>query len=1160
MKRHRRSSRFANGNDDSGTDNKRENLKWSIVENLQICAHVVYLCVSHPKKVFSASDLLASARNLHDNLVLFEFDEVLMSEISCLCEEWWKGEFPERETMISLSMPLLLSRSLTLKKKVDVHRVYALREAFMCFEFDDESIEDLKRLLLRCYIEPLYLKTDDGKKFLSFLFELDKQLVKEALVMIRSQISTGRKSTLEAYAEIVFKAWKVVGDDESKYDIEDRFLQELIDSCIHASSGQFSSYIRRILGGFISQRTNRDVDKLLFRLTEPLIFRSLEVANSNVRQNTLFLLLDMFPLQDPDMNKEGNDLLLEKQFYLLDKLLTDECPAIRVVAVEGSCRVLHLFWEIITPSTITKFLAKIFDDMTKDTSKEVRLATLDGIIFLLGNPQSHEVLRVLLPRAGHLVSDASLSVRAAAVDLLLLISGIRNFQFHKVAPLDVLLLTLENDQSLVARKITKLLMPSYFPSTAVSAEACKRCVTLIKRSPKAGARFCEFTYQEGASLESLMELFKHIISLALSPDRQEPDQINAFIDASAFLCQNLASEPYYKGVLKQEVCSEKLKRLFVSSSTGHACSSLCKIVSVVSPAGIDSLTKECMALVTNCSGLLSGNVENEAEVRSVHKMMLACDRFDYMFETLAKLLGKFANACHLKYDLETQKHDFPSTKQRKTKLYTEISGKRKKTYPSSISTFEEDYAIAAGICWQIKDLLIFDDTRKAVLESGVIETAFSSIKVISEVSIMQTENCDYVNVHPLLAYTALALHMSFKGINKQGTKPNNCSGSSSSEQTLLEQTLNHLLSSSSKLLGLGDTGKSNKLPRESAHTKTCVRSHGKKKNELQTDVSSPTGDVHGLLVGSRIKRVANMVKMLSAVLKFIIDVSVVEHVDPSQPRFLNFTLGYLEFISSIVMLYSQGQQQVKEYDLKETFLCLKSSFTYASKLLHGVIKCSCETALPPPEAYTLSNKLLDLLISVEEHMGSRYATRIVAAANPWLPDLTLGLGSWNILRQSSGNNMSNNLPDYVTSSFPLWLKHAAEAEVAEICPDVDDGAKMVKFPAFRKLIEVMIQLFKANQELLDAVGVIFLMGSVFGLEQRDFKLVLGLVHFVCAKLVRPNNVEWDELNMMLEYLKVIYPQIEREAEFSDELQSARELLEPIWMLHNHGSGRTQDKE
>lgn len=58
----------------------------------------------------------------------------------------------------------------------------------------------------------------------------------------------------------------------------------------------------------------------------------------------------------------------------------------------------------------------------------------------------------------------------------------------------------------------------------------------------------------------------------------------------------------------------------------------------------------------------------------------------------------------------------------------------------------------------------------------------------------------------------------------------------------MEQTLNHLLSSSNELLGLGNSGKSNKLPQESMHTKAKVHSHGKKQNKLQPDVSSPTGD------------------------------------------------------------------------------------------------------------------------------------------------------------------------------------------------------------------------------------------------------------------------------------------------------------------------------
>lgn len=146
-------------------------------------------------------------------------------------------------------------------------------------------------------------------------------------------------------------------------------------------------------------------------------------------------------MEDPNTTKEEKDILLEKQFFLLHKLLTDECPAVRVVAVEGCCRVLRLFWEIITPSTITKLLTKVFDDMTHDKSKDVRLSTLEGIKYLLGNPQSHALLKVLLPRVGHLILDSSLSVRAAVVDLLLLLlCDIPNIQFHKVHSVLVLYL------------------------------------------------------------------------------------------------------------------------------------------------------------------------------------------------------------------------------------------------------------------------------------------------------------------------------------------------------------------------------------------------------------------------------------------------------------------------------------------------------------------------------------------------------------------------------------------------------------------------------------------------------------------------------------------------------------------------------------------------
>ncbi|KAA8531575.1 hypothetical protein F0562_006284 [Nyssa sinensis] len=776
-KRLRRSSRHGKNRDDSSSNDlgaKLDDDKQCVIQNLQIYAYVILICVSHPKKAFLPSDLLPALRELHDNLILFESDPILLSEIASLCEEWWKEQLPERETLISQSLPFLLSRSLTLKKKVDVHRVYVLREAFTLFDFEDESIEDLKLLLIRCLITPLYLKTDDGRRFIAFMFGLSGQLVKEAMAMIRSQISFGRKSMLEAYADIVFRAWKVA-EGVSRDEVEN-FLQGLIEGAIYASSGPFAASIRRVLGGFINQRTTDGVEKLLFHLAEPVIFRSLQVANSNVRQNALHLLLDLFPLEDPDATKDVKDILLDKQFFLLERLLMDECPDVRVVAVEGSCRILHLFWEIIPSSSITKMITKIFDDMTHDTCNEVRLSTLNGIIYLLGNPQSHEILKVLLPRLGHLILDSALSVRAAVVDLLVLLRDIRTFQFHKVVSLDVLLSTLENDQPLIAQKVTKLLIASYFPSKVTLEEACNRCVTLVKRSPMAGARFCEFAVSEGASLESLMELVKVFISLALKPEKLDAAQIDGLLVAAANLCNNLVNEASYKDILKQFLSGEKLKFLFAVAATTRGQSSVCNIAATISPDDMGCLLEECIGLISNCSGL-SESVGRQAEVRSAHKMMLSC------------------------------------------------------------------------IAWQIKDLLIYDGTRKAMLGSQILEVAFFALKVISEVSIMQCMHCDYMDTSPVLAYTALTLHMSLQnvginGTNNHGTKKKatpNCGGSSL-EPNLLDQTMDHLLNCANNLLEAGDSEKSAKLlSKNKQDTNKISHRCGQKHRESRKDACSSSG-------------------------------------------------------------------------------------------------------------------------------------------------------------------------------------------------------------------------------------------------------------------------------------------------------------------------------
>jgi hypothetical protein len=63
--------------------------------------------------------------------------------------------------------------------------------------------------------------------------------------------------------------------------------------------------------------------------------------------------------QDPDASNEDMDILLVRQFQSLGDSLVDDCPAVRVVAAQGVCHVLNLYWEIIPSATTASFVSKL---------------------------------------------------------------------------------------------------------------------------------------------------------------------------------------------------------------------------------------------------------------------------------------------------------------------------------------------------------------------------------------------------------------------------------------------------------------------------------------------------------------------------------------------------------------------------------------------------------------------------------------------------------------------------------------------------------------------------------------------------------------------------------------------------------------------------------
>ena len=162
---------------------------------------------------------------------------------------------------------------------------------------------------------------------------------------------------------------------------------------------------------------------------------------------------------------------------------------------------------------------------------------------------------------------------------------------------------------------------------------------------------------------------------------------------------------------------------------------------------------------------------------------------------------------------------------------------------------------------------------------------------------------------------------------------------------------------------------------------------------------------------------SNMAKMLTAVLKFIVDSIALGYLSRIHIRCIDFTSAYIKHIIFALRQQSCERFQFKEDELKDIFPCLKSSFSYAAKLLSLILRDASEASSPSLEALVLANNLFDLVASIDLCLGSGFAGRLVAAAKPWLPDLVLALGFVGILQQNQVDSTYSTVLHHIKSNF-----------------------------------------------------------------------------------------------------------------------------------------------
>ena len=285
----------------------------------------------------------------------------LTHELVHLCESWYKNDLPQKESLCVNALIVLLKQAST---KADVKRVFNLRDALYHFRLQDQSAQELKRLLLKAFSSQLYLKCSEGIRFLAFLFTISPSFVEELNLEVKKCLNS---SNAEQFGEVYFKAWRA-SSGPFRERIEIQGIQTFMHHSVLASKAIFRP-LGKLLDKMHKAKNDRQLQKTLYDLWEPILWRHLKVANPEVRTNAMEMLGSAFPLENPDADIGQKSATHEKQYGIISRMLMDEDPNVRIATINSVLvKICPIYWTIVPNEVLNKWLNILVKNLAFDAS------------------------------------------------------------------------------------------------------------------------------------------------------------------------------------------------------------------------------------------------------------------------------------------------------------------------------------------------------------------------------------------------------------------------------------------------------------------------------------------------------------------------------------------------------------------------------------------------------------------------------------------------------------------------------------------------------------------------------------------------------------------------------------------------------------------------
>ncbi|SPJ12851.1 conserved Plasmodium protein, unknown function [Plasmodium sp. DRC-Itaito] len=264
---------------------------------------------------------------------------------------------------------------------------------------------------------PKFYETSDGKIFLSHVWSQNESIAYHLFNKFVHNTVLLAHNHIYHYSEIIYSTWRNCSEDmqETIYT-QIEYLVNFSLKCPIKIAARF----REVLSIFHTNKGDKDINRLLFKIYDPVIWRSLMCPNWKIRFNATCIFQLIYPVVDPGIKDINYLQEMEKAYNALLDLSEDKNTYVLQATAKCICYILSELWEIISHDKRMRLIDILINKFLKEKSNEcVRVEVVLGFCEMSKNPMIRKIILKIFDRIKNLINDNSLRVRKNFIILIL---------------------------------------------------------------------------------------------------------------------------------------------------------------------------------------------------------------------------------------------------------------------------------------------------------------------------------------------------------------------------------------------------------------------------------------------------------------------------------------------------------------------------------------------------------------------------------------------------------------------------------------------------------------------------------------------------------------------------------------------------------------------